>query len=106
MKKTTFFVRIFDISAFPFTQIPIRRDRWMQNLILHPTSTHLAYFWHATLPQKQEIPEKNVMMTSSSRFLGISCFWVAGSIKSMQCGYSLDMKLNSVSNELSYLIFE
>ena len=39
IKKTTFFVCIFDISPCVFTQISIRRDRWMQNLILHPTSS-------------------------------------------------------------------
>ena len=32
IKKTTFFVRIFDISQFFFTQISIsRRAPWMQN---------------------------------------------------------------------------
>ena len=39
MKKTTFFVRIFDISPRVFTQIPGRRTLWMRNLILHPTSS-------------------------------------------------------------------
>ena len=33
-------------------------------------------------------------------------FGVAGSVKSMQCGYSLDVELNSTSNELSHLKFE
>ena len=36
MKKTTFFVCIFDISPFVFTQTPSERARWMRNLILHP----------------------------------------------------------------------
>ena len=58
MKKTTFFVHIFDISLCVFTQIPSTRARWMQNLILHPTSTHITYFWQTVLPQKQEIAEK------------------------------------------------
>ena len=31
IKKTTFFVGIFDISPFFFTQILIGRARWMQN---------------------------------------------------------------------------
>ena len=31
MKKTTFFVRIFDISPCVSTQIFIRRARWMRN---------------------------------------------------------------------------
>ena len=29
IKKTTFFVRIFDISPYVFTQILIERARWM-----------------------------------------------------------------------------
>ena len=44
IKKTTFFVCIFDISPRVFTQISIRRARWMRNSILHPTSTQLTYF--------------------------------------------------------------
>ena len=39
IKKTTFCVHIFDISQFVFTQISIKRARWMQNLILHPVSS-------------------------------------------------------------------
>ena len=44
IKKSTFFVRIFDISPFVFTQILIGRAPWMRNYISHPTSTHSAYF--------------------------------------------------------------
>ena len=39
LKKTTFCVRIFDISPRVFTEILSRRVRWMQNLISHPTSS-------------------------------------------------------------------
>ena len=50
---------------------------------------------------------KNVMMTSSSHFFQVFLvFGVEGSVKSMQCGYSLDVELNSASNELSRLKFE
>ena len=31
IKKTTFFVRIFDISPYVFPQISIGRARWMRN---------------------------------------------------------------------------
>ena len=31
IKKTTFFVRIFDISPYVFTQTSIGRARWMHN---------------------------------------------------------------------------
>ena len=44
IKRTTFFVRIFNISLCVFTQISGGRGRWMQNLIPHPNSTHTAYF--------------------------------------------------------------
>ena len=57
IKKTTFF-HILDISPCVFTQILSGRACWMWNLILHPTSTHIAYFWWTSLPKKQEIPEK------------------------------------------------
>ena len=39
IKKTTFFVCIFDIYPRVFTQISIGRARWMWNLIPHPTSS-------------------------------------------------------------------
>ena len=78
-KKTTFCVRIFDISPCVFTQISIGRARWMRNLIIpHPTSTHIAYFWRTLLPQKQEIPEKTWWWCHHLIFSGISCFWGSG----------------------------
>ena len=43
IKKTTFFVCIFDISPCIFTQILIERAHWTWNLIPHPTTTHTAY---------------------------------------------------------------
>ena len=50
---------------------------------------------------------KNVMMMSSSHFFHVFLvFGVAGSTKSMRCGYSLDTELNSTSNELSRSKFE
>ena len=78
LKKTTFFIRIFDISHCVFTQISIRRARWMWNLILHPTSTHTEYFWWTPLPQKQERPEKTWWWCHHHVFSGISCFWGRG----------------------------
>ena len=44
IKKTTFFVCIFDIYPRVFTQISIEGSRWMQNKIPHPMSTHSTYF--------------------------------------------------------------
>ena len=41
-EKTTFFVRIFDISPCVFTQIMSERAHWMRNLIPHPMSTNSA----------------------------------------------------------------
>ena len=75
LKKTTFFVHIFDISHCVFTQISTRRAHWMRNLIPHPRSTHTSYFWRTPLPQKQEIPEKTWWWCHHHVFLGISCFW-------------------------------
>ena len=39
-------------------------------------------------------------------FSGISCFWGSGVCKSMSSGYSLDVELNSASNELFRSKFE
>ena len=75
LKKTTFFVRIFDISHCVFTQISIGRARWMRNLIPHPTNTHTIYFWSTSLPQKQEIHEKIWWWCHHHVFLGVSCFF-------------------------------
>ena len=76
---------------------PKTRNTW-KNLMMHPTRTHSAYFWRTPLPQKWEIPEK----CDDEFFLG----GVAGSVKSIYSGYSLDVELNSASNELSRSKFE
>ena len=75
IKKTTFFVHIFDIYPCVFTQILIERAHWMHNLILHPRSTHIAYFWWTSLLLKQEIPEKMWWWHHHHVFSGISYFW-------------------------------
>ena len=50
---------------------------------------------------------KNMMMMSSPHFFQVFLvFGVAGSIKSMQCGYALDVESNSTSNEVSQSKFE
>ena len=77
-KKTTFCVRIFDISPCVFTQILIGRACWMHNLIPHPTSTHTAYFWWTPLPQKQEMPKKMWWWHHHHVFSGIYCFLGSG----------------------------
>ena len=78
-KKTTFCFRIFNISPGVFTQISIERACWMRRLILHPKSTHIAYFWRTPLPKKQEIPEKMWWWHHHHHiFSGISCFWGSG----------------------------
>ena len=107
MKKTTFFVRIFDISPCVFTQILRGRAHSMRNLIPHPTSTHTAHFWWTPLPQKQEIPEKMWWWHHHHIFFQVFLF-LGGErpVKSIASGYSLDAKFNSASNELSRSKFE
>ena len=46
----------------------------MGNSILHPTSTHLAYFWWTILHEKQEIHEKCDVDVIITFFPCISCF--------------------------------
>ena len=112
-KKTTFFVCIFEISPCVFTQISLGRTRWMQNLILHPTSTHWAYFWRNPLPPKTRNTWKNVMMKYLRKrddhiiitfFQVFLVFQVARSAKSMPSGYSLDVEFNSTSNKYPHCI--
>ena len=69
-------------------------------------STYTAYFWWTSLPQKEEIPEKcddDIIIKFFQVFL---VFGVAGIVKSIPSGYSLDAEFNSESNELSQLKFE
>ena len=126
LKKTSFFVRILDISHCVFTQISIDRARWIQNLILHPMSTHTAYFWWTSLPQKQEIPKKmwwwhhhHVFSGKKQEipettwwwhhhhiFSGISGFCGSWVRQSMPTGYLLDAEFNFASNDLSQSKFE
>ena len=91
----------FDGPLYP------KNNKYLKKCDDHPTRTLTAYFWQTPLPQKQEIPEKKrdeyVIITFSQVFI---VFGVVGSVKSMQCGYSLDEKLNSASNELSRSEFE
>ena len=61
IKKTTLFVRIFDISPCVFTQISIGRARWM--LLTSPTTP------------KTKIHEKTWWWHHHHIFSCISCFW-------------------------------
>ena len=97
---------IFDISPYVFTQIPSERARWMRNLIPHPTNTTLHTFDRPRYPKNNKYLKKHdddIIITFFQVFI---VFGVAGSIKSMQCGYLLDLELNSTSNELSHTEFE
>ena len=78
LKKLLFFLRIFNISPYIFTQISIERACWMRNLIPHPMSTHIAYFWWTALPPKKEILLKMWWWCHHHIFSGISCFWCSG----------------------------
>ena len=51
IKKTTFFVHIFDISPCVFTQISIRRARWMRNSHHHVFSG-ISWFWRSNAHKK------------------------------------------------------
>ena len=53
LKKTTFFVRIFDISHCVFTQISIGRVRWMRNF--HHVCSGISCFWGSGVRQKYAV---------------------------------------------------
>lgn len=60
--------RIFNLSLYGLTQILSRRTCWMQNLFLHPMSTHVAYFRWTLLHEKCEIHEKRDCTSRISHF--------------------------------------
>ena len=93
--KKLLFCSYFRHISLCFYSNFIGRAHWMCNLIPHPKSTHIAYFWWTALPQKQEIPEKMWWWCHHHIFQVFLVFGVEGSIKSMQCGYSLDAESNS-----------
>ena len=78
IRKTNFFVHIFNISPCVSTQISIKRARWMRNYIMHPTSTHSTYLWRAPLPPKKEILENTWWWHHHHVFSSISCSWGSG----------------------------
>ena len=57
-------------------------------------------------PKNKKYLKKRDVDVIITFFLVFIVFGVAGSLKSIQCGYSLDAELNSISNELSHLKFE
>ena len=67
LKKTTFFVRIFDISHCVFTQISIRRARWMRNQIPHPMSSPDRNLSKNTGRYVENTNTKNSFFLSSSK---------------------------------------
>ena len=103
MKILFFSTCIFNLSPKVFTQISSVSTRWMKILISHPRSTHVAYFGYTPLRENGEIHKKRDCNHVFRVFLS---FRVAGSIESMQHGYSLDEELNFSSNEYSHSKFE
>ena len=87
-KKLLFLIRIFDISPYVFTQILSGRARWMFRIQRVPT---LHTFDGPRYPKNKKYLKTRddaVIITFFQVFL---IFGVAVSIKSMQCGYSLDV---------------
>ena len=67
IERTTFFVCIFDIYLRVFTQILIERARWMQNLILHPTSSPNKNLSKNTMRYVENTNKKSSFFLSSSK---------------------------------------
>ena len=78
-----------------FTQISIKRARWMWNLILHPTSTHTAYFWRTPLTQKLKIHEKTWWWCHHHIFSSISCFWSSGVYQKYEVWLLVECRIKS-----------
>ena len=103
--KKYFFVRIFDISPCFCTQISTERAHWMQKFCIQWVPT-----WHTfdgpRYTKKKKYRKKwndDIIISFFQVFL---VFGVAGSVKIMPSGYSLDAEFNSESNELSRSKFE
>ena len=75
----------------------------MKILIPYPRSTHVAYFQWILLHEKEKYVKNVIASTFFHVFL---IFRIAGSLKNMQHGYSLDKELNFASNEYSRSKFE
>ena len=72
MKKTTFFVRISDISPCVFTQISIGRARWMWNFIHIQGVPTLHTFYGPRYPKNKKYLKKcddDVIITCFQIFL-------------------------------------
>ena len=108
IKKTTFFVHIFDISPCVFTQF-LSGERSLDAsfnstsngyphciLLIDPSTPKIRNTWKKKC-------DDDVIITFFQVFM---VFGVAVSIKSMQCEYSLDEGLNFSSNDLSHSEFE
>ena len=72
-EKTTFSTSIFNLCPKFFTQISSENTHWMQILIPHPRSTHVAYFWWTLLHEKWEIHEKTWLQSRFSCISHFSC---------------------------------
>ena len=107
IKKTTFFCLYFWHISLCFYS----NSEWESSLDAEFNSAsneypHCILFTDPATP-KIRYTWKNMMMMSSSCFFQVFLvFRVAGSVKSMPSGYSLDAELNSASSELSWSKFE
>ena len=72
-EKTTFSIHIFNLSPKVFTQISSGSTCWMRNLIPHPRSTHVAYFWWVLLHEKWEIHKKTWLQSNVLCISHFSC---------------------------------
>ena len=106
MKKTTF---LFVFSAYLPVFLLIF---WLWKLIRCRTKFRIQRVptWHTfdgpLYPKNKKYLKKHADDVIITFFQVFLVFGVAGPIKSMPSGYSLDVKFNSTSNELSRLKFE
>ena len=98
--KKLFFLFVFS------TYIPVFLLKFWVGELVASNEYPLHTFDGPRYPKNKKYLKKHdddVIITFFEAFL---VFGVAGSIKSMQCGYPLDAELNSASNELSQSEFE
>ena len=105
IKKTPFFVCIFDISAVFL--LKFRSGELVGcGIKFHIQRVPTLHTFDGPHYPKNKKYLKNVTMIIITFFQVFLVFGVAGSDKSMPSGYSLDAKFNSTSNEIFGLKFE
>ena len=88
------------------TDLLVEDTHWLDSKLSHGFHLNHIPIYHMVRIMYIFLKQRNMKNIIIIIFQVFIVFSVARSIKSMQCGYSLDAESNSVSNELSQSKFE